>query len=125
MENTKIQQIPERIRELREILEISVAEMAAALSLEAINEADTSRPVSSGYCGDLLSWVMGRAPADSAWITVMSNVNVVAVALLADVSCVIMADGALPDPEALEAAKKRGINIYSSKLGAFELSRML
>ena len=29
MENTKIQQIPERIRELREILEISVAEMAA------------------------------------------------------------------------------------------------
>ena len=103
----------------------SVAEMAAALSLEAINEADTSRPVSSGYCGDLLSWVMGRAPADSAWITVMSNVNVVAVALLADVSCVIMADGALPDPEALEAAKKRGINIYSSKLGAFELSRML
>ena len=29
MKNTKIQQIPERIRELREILEISVAEMAA------------------------------------------------------------------------------------------------
>ena len=103
----------------------SVAEMAATLSLEPINEADTARAVSGGYCGDLLSWVMGRAPADSAWITVMSNVNVVAVATLADVSCVIMADGALPDPEALEAAKKRGINIYSSKLGAFELARML
>ncbi len=103
----------------------TVAEMANALSLEVINEADTSRPVRGGYCGDLLSWVMGRAPADSAWITVMSNVNVVAVATLADVACVIMADGALPDPEALEAAKNRGINIYSSKLGAFELARML
>lgn len=103
----------------------TTSEMAAALSLSAICEADPSRAVSGGYCGDLLSWVMGRAPADSAWITVMSNVNVIAVASLADVACVIFAEGVTPEPEALEAARKRGINLYGSSRTAFELARML
>jgi hypothetical protein len=103
----------------------SVSELAQALSLDTINAADPDRAVTGGYCGDLLSWVMGRAPADSAWITVMSNVNVIAVASLADVACVIMAEGATPDPDALEAAQKRGINVLGSKLSAFELARKL
>ena len=34
MENNKIQQIPERIRELREVLEISTAEMAKFLGID-------------------------------------------------------------------------------------------
>ncbi len=38
------------------------------------------RAVPGGNCGDLLSWVMGRAGSGSAWITVMGNVNAVAVA---------------------------------------------
>lgn len=103
----------------------TVAEMARELSLTPVYEADASRAVIGGYCGDLLSWVMGRAPADSAWITVMSNVNVIAVAALADVACVIFAEGVTPDAEALAAAEKRGINLYSSSRTGFELARLL
>ena len=35
---------------------------------------------------------MGKAPAGCAWITVMGNVNSIAVATLADISCIILAD---------------------------------
>ena len=83
----------------------SAAMLADELGLEKINEADGERMINCGYAGDLLSWVMGRAPADCAWVTVMSNVNVVAVASLADVGCVILAENAELDEAALEKSK--------------------
>ena len=46
---------------------------------------DPDRTVKTGYAGDLLSWVMGRAEPDCVWLTIMSNANVCAVAVLADV----------------------------------------
>ena len=44
-----------------------------------------------GYAGDLLSWVMSHATAGDAWVTIMSNINVAAVASLTEVACVIFA----------------------------------
>ena len=38
-------------------------------------EGELDREIKDCYIGDLLSWVMGRAPADSAWLTVMGNIN--------------------------------------------------
>ena len=53
------------------------------------------------YCGDLLSWVMGRAKADDVWLTVMGNINAIAVATLADVSAIVLVEDAALDAEAL------------------------
>ena len=58
---------------------MTVQQLTEALSLTVFNLDDPDRPVTGGYCGDLLSWVMGRAPADGVWLTIMSNVNVAAV----------------------------------------------
>lgn len=104
-----------------QINEISVSELARRLELEAVNVAEPEKKVTCGYAGDLLSWVMGRAPESCAWVTVMSNTNVIAVATLADVSCVIIAEGAELDAEALEKAKAAFVNVYASKLTVFEL----
>jgi len=41
--------------------------------------------ISEPFCCDLLSIAMSKAPADSAWVTVMGNINTLAVAKLADV----------------------------------------
>ena len=57
-----------------------------------ITMPDGEREIDGVYIGDLLSWVMGRASQDNAWITIMSNINVIAVATLADTSCVIQAE---------------------------------
>ena len=80
------------------------------------------REVAGGYVGDLLSWVMGRASQDNVWITIMSNVNIVAVASLADVSMIILAEGVQADNGVLETALQKGVNIASSELPAFEIA---
>lgn len=100
---------------------MTVTEMAKVLNLEELCCPDGQRQVSGGYAGDLLSWVMGRARAGNAWITIMSNVNTVAVATLADVSCVILAEGTRPDDGVLSKASEVGVNVFSSKLNTFEL----
>ena len=61
-----------------------VRELVEKLNLKVLVEGDMDREITGGYCGDLLSWVMGRAKADDAWITIMTNINFVAVASLAD-----------------------------------------
>ncbi len=103
----------------------TAAQLAAEFGLEILNDADGQRTVNCGYAGDLLSWVMGRAPADCAWVTVMSNVNVVAVASLADVGCVILAENAELDEAALEKARAVGINIYRTSMPVFEVCAKL
>ena len=40
------------------------------------------REIMDGYCGDLLSEIMGNAPAGCVWLTVQGHQNIVAVAVL-------------------------------------------
>jgi hypothetical protein len=49
-----------------------------------LNLSDGEKEITGGYTGDLLSWVMGRASCGNAWITIMSNINIIAVASLLD-----------------------------------------
>lgn len=101
---------------------MTVAELKEKLGLNAVSLPEPDRRVSGAYIGDLLSWVMGRAKADNVWITIMSNINVVAVASLADVSCVILAEGVTLDDEVLTAAKEKGINVLCSADTSYALA---
>ena len=78
------------------------------------------KEVNGVYIGDLLSWVMGNANSGNVWITIMTNINIAAVATLADVSCILLAEGVSPDGDALSAAKSKGVNILSTTLSAYE-----
>jgi hypothetical protein len=89
-------------------------ELAAALGLRVICPG-AEREIKNVYCGDLLSWVMGRIPSDAAWITVMTNHNVAAVAVLRDAACVVLCDGAEPDAQLLARAESEGIALYASE----------
>lgn len=81
---------------------------------------DLSREISRVFCCDLLSIAMGRAPMDSAWVTVMGNVNTIAVATLADVSCVIMAEGTALDEVGRARAKEQGVTVLAAEEPEFE-----
>ncbi|MBE6699589.1 MAG: hypothetical protein E7584_05065 [Ruminococcaceae bacterium] len=104
---------------------MKVFDIAKTLSLEPLSVADSSREVSGVYIGDLLSWVMGRAESGDAWITIMSNINIVAVASLADVACIILAEGVVPDENVCITAQQKGINIYTSDKTAYQLAAAL
>ena len=81
--------------------------------------------MAGGYAGDLLSWVMGRAGEDCAWLTIMSNQNVAAVALMADLSCVILTESVVPDEELLRRAKEQGVNLLGTKDPTYETALRL
>lgn len=104
---------------------MTVQQLADRLGLTVFHMADPDRAVTGGYCGDLLSWVMGRAPMDGAWMTIMSNVNVAAVAALTDVSCVILTEDVTPDEPLLQKAKTQGINLLGTGLSTYECAAKL
>jgi hypothetical protein len=102
---------------------LTVNELAAMPGFKAVAIPDGDREINNVYIGDLLSWVMGRAKADDAWITIMSNINIVAVASLADVACIILAEGVTLDAAVTETANAKGINVLTCTLPAFEAAK--
>lgn len=85
------------------------------------NEGDEmDREITKCLCCDLLSVAMGKAPAGCAWVTVMGNMNTLAVASLTDTACVIMAEGVLLDQTAATKAKMQGIAVFRTELPIFD-----
>ena len=101
--------------------DLTTSTYAKALGLEIICAGEV-RPISGCYIGDLLSWVMGRAGANQVWLTVMSNVNVAAVASMTDVACVVLCENAKADPDLIERALKLGLPIYKTEKSAYEIA---
>ena len=97
-------------------------ELAGVLGLDIISQNGADREVKSCYAGDLLSWVMSRAVADSVWITIMSNVNMAAVAVLTDMTMVIIAESAQPDEGLVEKFKGMNTMLCRSNCSVYELA---
>lgn len=104
---------------------MTVTQLQEALSLTVFHLPDPERPVAGGYSGDLLSWVMGRATPDCVWLTIMSGINVCAVAVLADVSCVLLTEGVSPDSQLLDRARLQGVNLLGTDRSTFDTAAAL
>lgn len=104
---------------------MTVEQLAYSPGFTPLAMPDKDREAVGAYVGDLLSWVMGRAASDSVWVTIMSNVNVIAVATLADVACVVFAEGVTPDKELVELAMSKGVNLLVSNSPAYETALLL
>ena len=99
---------------------MTVKQLANTTDFCEVTLPSAQREIDGAYVGDLLSWVMGRANADNAWITIMSNLNVVAVATLTDVACIIFAEGVDPDETLIDVATQKNVNIIKTPLPAYE-----
>ena len=108
---------------------MTVFDLSKNSQFNVLTMPEPEREINGVYIGDLLSWVMGKAQYDNVWITIMSNINVIAVASLSDVSCVLLAEDVTLDNEVLSTAKQKGINILSTPMSAYdaaiELSGMI
>ncbi|MDI7246293.1 MAG: DRTGG domain-containing protein [Bacillota bacterium] len=100
-----------RVRDLLDVLECRVEAGAAGLDNE----------VKGGYASDLLSDVMAHAGEGDVWVTVQAHQNVVAVATLVSLACVVVAGGVECEPEAARRAEEEGIPLLRSRLPAFEV----
>ncbi len=101
---------------------MTVRDLAPRLNAEVLcgAEENLAALVQGGYCGDLLSWVMGRAREADAWVTIMSNLNVAAVAHLTGVACVVLSEDVSPDDALLTRAAQEGIPLLRTRLSSFE-----
>ena len=105
---------------------MNVRELAEKLNLKFYTGEDLAEKIADGcYIGDLLSLAMSKVQADYVWITIQTNVNIVAVASLADAGCIIIADGCVPDEKTVERAQEQEIIILGSELSAYELAKGL
>lgn len=99
---------------------MKINEIAEILGAHIVSLYEPEREITSGYAGDLLSFVMGRAPENCAWFTVMNNANVAAVALLADISVIVICEGVLPDENLEKKAKSQKVNLLTTNLSVFD-----
>lgn len=101
---------------------MTVKELAQSLALQPVVLPHPDKEVAGGYAGDLLSWVMGNAGEGCAWLTIMTNRNIVAVAKLLDIACIIITEGSQAEAEVAELAQAQGVNLLASQEDTFTLA---
>ena len=105
---------------------MKLSDVMETLSLRTFTPvADPAIEINGGYCGDLLSHVLAAATPGDLWITIQHHANVVAVAQVAGISAVIIADGKEPGKAAVERARSGGITLLGTEESAFETSGRL
>lgn len=103
----------------------SIIEKLALENLTPEVAVDASRDVTGAYASDLLSDVLANAPQGGVLITVQVHMNVVAVAVHADLAAVIFALGRQPEEETRAKAEEEGILLLASGEPAFDLAGKL
>jgi predicted transcriptional regulator len=104
-----------RVKDLVEKFNLSIAAGKSGLD----------REVRDGYCGDLLSEVMGNAPEGCAWMTVQGHQNIVAVAVLREMAAIIITGGQTPDDETIKKADHEGVPVLQWPGSSFSLAGRL
>lgn len=101
---------------------MKIKEFADKLNLKVLTAYDEEKEITGCYCGDLLSWVMSKAQNGDAWLTVMGNVNAVAVAVLTECACIVLTENASLDEQAQVKAEMQGVCFLQSDKNAYDLA---
>ncbi|PKM57120.1 MAG: AraC family transcriptional regulator [Firmicutes bacterium HGW-Firmicutes-3] len=81
--------------------------------------------VLSGFVGDLLSVVMGKAKEQCAWITIQGHINIIAVGTLINVGCIIVTESFKVDDDAVKKANEEDIVIMTTQFSSYEVAALL
>ncbi|HHV79682.1 MAG TPA: serine kinase [Firmicutes bacterium] len=104
---------------------MTVNDVCEKLRLSMCTKGGGERPVSGGYCSDLLSDVLANAKPGDLWITIQTHVNVVAVASLIGVAGVIITGGKKPEAATVTKAEQEGVPLMVSEARSFETAGRL
>ena len=85
-------------------------------------EQNLDREIKGGYVSDLLSDVMGFAQEGNVWVTLQTHKNVIAIASLKELACLVLVKGNQPDEDMLEQAKEEEIPVLGTAEQTFEVA---
>ncbi|MFZ5990129.1 MAG: DRTGG domain-containing protein [Bacillota bacterium] len=102
---------------------MKVMEFAELLGMKVLTSGEgIEKDITGMYICDLLSWVMSRANKGDAWVTVHTHMNIVAVALLSEIPCIIIPENIDVEEPTLKKASQEGIAILSTDKNAFRIA---
>ena len=104
---------------------MKIGEMANKMNLEAVYSDWEDSEITGGYTSDLLSDVMANAKQSEVFITIQAHKNTIAVATLAGIPAIILANSRLVPDDMIAAAKEEGIILFRSAESQFVLSGKL
>lgn len=88
--------------------------------LPLTGEIGMDKDISGVFICDLLSWAMAHTDRGNIWITVHTHLNVVAVAVLSELSCVIIPEAIAVEAPTIERAVNEGVALISTKMTGYE-----
>lgn len=105
---------------------MKVKDLIDSQLFELVNKGDYPQTeITTPFCCDLLSIAMGKAPEGCAWVTVMANLNTLAVASLTDTACIILAQGVHFDEATQSKAAAEGITVFTTDMPVFDAALAL
>ena len=105
---------------------MTVKELAGLINAKVLTDELENDPViKCGYACDLLSWVMAHGEEGMAWVTVQTHMNVIAVAVLAEMACVVYPENIQIEEACLNKAISEGLHVLKSPLTAYEICGIL
>jgi hypothetical protein len=97
---------------------MNIQKLKEILNAKVVNEGE-AQELKGGYCGDFLSHVMGKAQEGAVWFTIMSNINVAAVAHLTGVGAVVICDNVKAEPLLVAKCTREGISLLETELDVY------
>ncbi|MBE7038317.1 MAG: AraC family transcriptional regulator [Ruminococcaceae bacterium] len=104
---------------------MNTLELEKILDLKCITQNNLAKNISGCYISDLLSLAMGRVGEENVWITVQTNVNIVAIASLTEAACIIVPEDIKVPEDVVNKAKEEDIIIFSSSKTAYEIAKLI
>lgn len=99
---------------------MTVKQVSEKLGFKILTRVDEAgnREVHGVYTCDLLSHAMAKVKHGDIWITVHTNLNVVAVATLTEAACVLIPENIEIEQQSLERAAEKGVIFLSGSLSS-------
>lgn len=99
---------------------MTVQNLIDGLNMKVLTNGNCNAEIEDCYLCDMLSFVMAKAKKGDAWITVQTNINVIAVASLAECACVIVPEDIPVEQPTIDRANEHGVVILSTSETAFK-----
>ena len=105
----------------KNIDDMKVKELVEKLNLKVLcGESGLDRDIDGCYVSDLLSDVMGNAEMGNVWVTLQTHKNVMAIASLKELACVILVKGLTASEDTVEQSNEEGIPFLSTDMQTYE-----
>jgi len=103
-----------------------LSQIVKELRLEQLTDFHGAKKTVGGvYVADLISLVMANAKQNDVWLTHQGHQNIVALASLLQLACVVIGGGLPCQEETIRKANEEKIFLFSSTLPIYELAGRL